>query len=922
MNMADQLRMRLSNSSDDSPLQEDVSDSEHDTGPLEEDVEEAIETLNLRNSQLSLHSAPGNSLTDRRHSKRRADFDRLSLSHRVKSLVNETIETRKLRKVLHAALDRLDSETRRSQEAERRALELAQRFKIVNDARVAGQQELDRTHAELRMYKVQLDNAQREILRGSDLVKDIEQQRDNAEAAAARARSMARRLKEEQLVMKAKEEGRREGYQEGLRRGYQQARGVSLIEGPIDVPPAGVGPLGIITGETPAGTRPAVDLGRTDPLDGLSMMNLSTPAPDDMPFVSTFGQDGAGAQGSRFREIMATPSTLRSVPLVGGSQVGPSGWPASQDDEARYIRPTAVQNAPPSPTHADYANGYIPAIGPDNVISLPPPHELHRAPSMVSAPPSTLSEEPRSASTLGVNPRDYAYGQRGHRGSPRSFAESLPSTTISQFDLVSSPKTATRGLRERSSGLSAIPEVSSSMEFSPGTEGRVRSSIIPEAIGFPIPNDVPVTDGPGMSRARSQELSQRIADELRYSDPDQMEQWRRSTASQSHPSSSRERLYTPSRPAHITTPSPLGDLRNAPAAPITPSPHSHRRSRSVQSPPSEGQSSHPGAGSHRRTTSSTPISIRIEPPSGPSSGMISPTSQYHGMLSPDPSQPVHPQTYSPPTPARPHSATAGFGGNDPYAYGAPPPPPQSPYRYDPPHTPTPVARPSSRGTPDPTRSYPVYLAATHGSSSSSLGRPKSRSASVDYTAIGSYPDRPKSPSGRPSERPPSARPITPSQVPIAGYPDLSSRVPSVLRSPSRASSRQSFSQDPAAEPGRSASRASASDHHRSLSLHAGSTPAMVTRPLSGSSQVHRVPSVNSINSDTSRMSGGFQHYNRNAYVDVALLASLSADDLAGIASPHTMANTMANTRGNAVYTARPSRLRNSSPSVSYASLRS
>lgn len=515
-----------------SPLQEDPSDSEHDTAPLEEDVEEIIETLNLRNSQLSLHSAAaGNSLTDRRQSKRRADPDRLSLNHRVKYLVDETREARKLRKVLHAALDRLDSETRRAQEAERRALELAQRFKIVNDARLSGQQELDRAHTELRMYKVQLDNAQREILRGSDLLKDIEQQRDNAEAAAARARSTARRLKEEQMVMKAKEEGRREGYQEGLRRGYQQARGVSLIEGPIDVPPAGVAPLENIIGETSAATLPAVDLGRTDPLDGLNMRNLSSPAPDDISFPSAFGQDGAGAQGSRFREIMATPSTLRSVPLMSGSQTGHSGWPTSQDSEPRYIRPTAVQNAPPSPTHADYdvpPDGWVPAIGPGEMISLPPPHELHRAPPIASA--STLSEEPRSASTLGVNPRDY--GQRGHRGSPRSLAESLPSTTISQFDLVSSPKTATRGLRERSSGLSAIPEVSSSMEFSPSTEGRIRSSIIPEPITFPMPNDAPVTGGPGMSRARSQELSQRIADELRYSDPEQMEQWRRSTATQ------------------------------------------------------------------------------------------------------------------------------------------------------------------------------------------------------------------------------------------------------------------------------------------------------------------------------------------------------------------------------------------------------
>ena len=307
--------------------------------------------------------------------------------------------------------------------------------------------------------------------------------------------------------------------------------------------------------------------------------------------------------------------------------------------------------------------------------------------------------------------------------------------------------------------------------------------------------------------------------------------------------------------------------------------------------------------------------------------MMSPTSQYHGALPLDPHQPPLSQTSRTPTPARPHSPAAGLGVNNAYVYGAPPPRSQSPYRYEPPHTPTPVPRPSSRGPQDPTRGYPVYPVAAHSSSMSSLGRPKSRSASVDYSVMGGYPDRARSPFGRPSstqplERPSSARPISPSQVlPPAGYSDLGSRVPSVLRSPSRASSRQSLLQDPAALSGRPTS-AAGSDRHRSLSLslHAGSTPAMVARPLSGASpQVHRVPSATSLNSETSRKSGGYQHYDKNSYVDIAMLASPSPStiDLAGIASP----NTMANTRANAVYGAGPSRLRAASPSVSYASLR-
>ncbi|KAI0722329.1 hypothetical protein C8T65DRAFT_565060 [Cerioporus squamosus] len=914
--MADPLQLRFSNSSDDSPFQEDPSDSEHESAPLE-DHYEAIGTLDPRNSQLSLVSGAGHSLDDRRHHHQRG------VAHRdfFKYLVEEGNEVKKLRKVLRASLERLDGETRRAQEAERRALELAQRFKIVNEARLSTQQELDRVHSELRMYKVQLDNAQREILRGSDLLKDIEAQRDSAEASAARARSTARRLKEQQLMMQAREEGRREGYQEGLRRGYQQAGGSGVDD--FSVPPAGVAPLGSLVGETPGPSR-AGDFGRTDPLDGMSMLNLSTPLPSTMPLASSFGAAlgsgapvtgepyvglGAGAQGSRFRENIGSPSTLRSAPLDSGSQAG-NGWRGGQDDEIRYLRPTLVHNAPASPQHSDYAvppDGYIPSVDAGGGISLPPPHELHPQPSMSTIPPSSASvmDEPRSTTVPAVTSRDYAYVP-GRRGSPRSLAESLPSTTISQFDLVSSPKTATRGLRERSSGLSAIPEVASSMEFSPGTEERVRSAIFPDPVTFPVPEDRVVVDGHGseihsMPHTRSRELNQRIAGELRYDDPDQVEQWRRSTASQGHPSSSRERLYSPHRPAHITTPSPLG----RPSSPATPTParppSSHRRSRSMQSPPSDDRS-YLGAGSsaatHRRTSSSTPISIRIEPPSGPGSN-LSPASLHDGMLSPDTSRhPLPPSRPDPYIQERPQSRGYPVANHE-FGNGTRTAPAQSP-SYFPPFP--------SRHTPEPAQGYPTYPAAA----SSSVGRPRSRGASFDLVgAGGDFSGRPRTPSSRPSsaapgDRPPSARPITPGQP----YND-SQRVPSVLRSPSRASSRQSVQPDFA----RPSSRTSA-DRHRSLSLHAGSTPAMVPQPLAGGSDIRRVPSASSMNSETSRKSG-FQHYNPNGYVDPAFLAS--SEDLTSVQSPHTMANT----RANAAWTGPgPSKLRPSSPSMSYASMRS
>ncbi|KAI0832758.1 hypothetical protein BC628DRAFT_1415011 [Trametes gibbosa] len=910
--MSTPLYYRQSNSSEESPLQDDRSESEPET-PLDPgEPHTPAPPLDPRNSALSLVSGAGYSMDDHRHPRRR-DFDRKSLTNRdyFKFALDDTMEAKKLRKVLVVTLERLDNETRRAQEAERRALDLAQRFKMVNDARNVAQQGLDRAHAELRLYKVQLENAQREIDRGSDLLKDIEAQRDSAEASAARARSTARRLKEEQLVLKAREEGRKEGYREGLERGYQQARGGGIDDQQFAVPPAGLPPLGVMSD----------DPTRTGPLDGFSVLNLaSPPAPAHVNLSAAFGtgsQDtsapppdpyGAGAEGSRFREIIGSPSasTLRSAPPGSTTRPGgPSGWPQTNSDDSRYIRPTMVHNATPSPHHADYPipiDGYIPTMGPDHTIPMPPPHELARPASMTSMQQSEASMADdllHSRAAPAMNARDYVYPQQRRPTSPHSYADSLPSTTISQFDLVSQPHTATRGLRERSSGLSAIPEASSSMEFSPGTEGRLRQSF-QDSYKFSTPGPGGSTSdlGAGMPRSRSRETNQRMADELRYSDPEEMDQWRRSTVSQSQPSPSHDRYSGPPRPAHVTAPSPLGGPPILPATPVS----SHRRSRSAQSPPSDGRS-FLGTGSsardpHPSAPSSGDISINIEPPSGPGSN-VSPSSLRYGMLSPSGSRQTLPPQRGASAPGYPNPYERGSSPGVGYNYGPVNPLPSQQYAVPP--SLTPGIPPSPRRTPEPLQNYPAYP--TPGSSTSgSFGRPSSRPS--DY-------GRPSSAYG--NERPPSARPTTPGQQyppaypPRGAYPDSPSQVPNVLRSPSRTSSRLSMQPEMA----RPSSRTSV-DHHRSLSLNAGSTPAMIPRPLSGASQLRRIPSVGSINSATSREIGGFQHYDPSTDLDPALLAS--TEDLSSVQSPNTMANTRANRSAP--------KMRSSSPSMSYMSFRS
>jgi hypothetical protein len=62
----------------------------------------------------------------------------------------------------------------------------------------------------------------------------VAKEKHDAEEEAAKARSKARKLQEEKLVMMAREEGRRQGYEEGLskgrRIGFEEGRSVGLAE--------------------------------------------------------------------------------------------------------------------------------------------------------------------------------------------------------------------------------------------------------------------------------------------------------------------------------------------------------------------------------------------------------------------------------------------------------------------------------------------------------------------------------------------------------------------------------------------------------------------------------------------------------------------------------------------------------------------
>lgn len=918
----------------------------HDSYPQYSDEHDGSDHLSgphqSRSPTSSSHTppldSPQDSLDDYGHV---AAHDRTRKSHRssghrhstnrefMKLLVSEEAEAKQTRKFLRSALARLDNETIRAQEAEKRALELAERFKIVNDARIQAQQELQRVNEELRLYKVQYDNAQREILRGQELLKALEAQRDDAETHAAKARSTARRLKEENLMMRAREEGRRAGYAEGLRRGLEQARMHGLRS------------------DTDGGTdfNPVDDAYQSDSLADLPVRNLTSPAitlqsPIPQRPIPPAALQPGGPQNSRFHEhgigISPTPGN-------GMLPDDHNPWPDPLPEQ-----PTPVANAPPSPGHQpvyDLPLGYIPAMDSDGQIRLPPSHEIDPPPAspqpVLIPPPGVTRDRSNSNASAPSAPGDYPY-PKPQTPSVAESLQSIPasqSTTMSQFDLVNPPLPMQQRnfSGDRRQALSTIQEVPGSADFTPRHSPSVdRSGLadaqsptpgyggMPEPLVFPgVPQvrveagDSPVDQGRSPSRTPAENA--RLADTLRWGHPDVADEMRRSGSEiRSNPSIG---SLPRQRPAHLTTPAPLAP-QAPPANPHRPpsvtsarssgTPQAHLLDPSYIGGSARGSQMRPSpsrlssAGSPIPSASSHDYNIEIISPSVTTSSISSPRRQPTlGMLSPDlsssdlPPPVVQPMPTVPTAPSTPSqgryqslgimpepSRTPGgtFARVNTLPPGFVPSAPPSPRPADPQLQATPRSNPMSLYGP-PAGGAPRLQRSDSTSSSTSGGYPKPMH--IRSRSMGQQPSLESFRSKTPQVRPPSSAgggvPIYQgAPQPPGGYP-----VPPPGRNPT--DSPQS-------------TRSRKSGHERSRSMYAGSTPAPPSRPLSTAPvpvpdpahTIRRPASVASNDSGMSGMSRGskrsYKHYDPREDLDPAFLASTEELPL----SPHTQANTRAN----------------------------
>ncbi|EAU80788.2 hypothetical protein CC1G_04898 [Coprinopsis cinerea okayama7 len=320
--------------------------------------------------------------------------------------------------LLSITTERLEQERARASSAERQCAELMSKIKTLHEAQLQSQRELDTVRQELNLYKIQLELAQKEILRAQEIVNEVDQQRVSAEQEASRNREKVRRLMEERILAEALEEGRRAGYREGLREGKSIAlaqlraqEALAQSEAEEEEERRRQRRPRRNTMENPSRerkrsesvARPSTSQGGPQATRGGTHRHASPPPPGRYPSRSKTPVAGPSrvapirersdtpplpssyADTGHFRSQLPAATITTPVPvLVPSTQTQPPErvpesieiLPASSHSNGHGNMQAYTPRANRSDVHLP-PDGYIPTLNPaDNSISLPPPHEL------------------------------------------------------------------------------------------------------------------------------------------------------------------------------------------------------------------------------------------------------------------------------------------------------------------------------------------------------------------------------------------------------------------------------------------------------------------------------------------------------------------------------------------------------------------
>ncbi|KAL1747505.1 hypothetical protein HDZ31DRAFT_61127 [Schizophyllum fasciatum] len=408
--------------------------------------------------------------------------------HSRKRSASRASESGSLSALLVITNERLSQETARANalQVQTTNLEAAVRTHVTT---VAGlRQELAAVREELRLYKLQLETANREIARAQNVCDSVERARVDAEDRARRDRDRVRRYAEQLEVERARDEGYEHGLREGMsraagvsswrrfvpRRGYTDPAGTARRED-VYTPPGSVTSSGSLSGpssryviRTPArgpsndgflrgsgARKPAVP--PSEIVSPTPMRAAPVPAPPRAPSSSATTRPF-----SRPRSHSQPVAPQDHRPPTRQEGRGPSRQetrPPTRQGSAKPTRqPEDINVYPipyvPSPTPSKRSivlppDGYIPVFDEETQsILMPPPHELSR-PNPVDDAEEQVVFSPRQPSV--APPEDY-FSHEPTRLTRRRDSEPRPrqthafpmrtrtmsdaSTTISQYDLL------------------------------------------------------------------------------------------------------------------------------------------------------------------------------------------------------------------------------------------------------------------------------------------------------------------------------------------------------------------------------------------------------------------------------------------------------------------------------------------------------
>lgn len=376
--------------------------------------------------------------------------------------------TRDLQQELSLVTSQLAFEQDRADTAERKFKDILTRFKDANNTRLVAQADVARLTEELRLYKVALEQAQKEIFKAQNVLQQVEDQKREAEEEVTKLRRKVRKMNEERIVELAREEGRKQGLREGIQMGndvgYLNGRNKGYIAGRA-------------TNDRVEKYFAAPDGSETHQLRGLDLAEENEPpyAATTTHFPPSNGSGSASSlprpnkgssSRSRGRAATASPSARTTLYSPAGmhSEIPFDGWIPEADSSLliRLPAPHELARPPPTPTTGSPAlsNRSPSPISPRIPVPVPAEQYLHMVP------------EPRPPTRP---PSEIQTDRRPPKARRRSSGDSLSSSTrTSELDLLHAPEHPMRG--NPAGGLSPILEASFQESLTPSSGSGKRSN--------------------------------------------------------------------------------------------------------------------------------------------------------------------------------------------------------------------------------------------------------------------------------------------------------------------------------------------------------------------------------------------------------------------------------------------------------------